>query len=182
MANIDARFGFRPSGKVGGNPDNGALSQYTILDGETTTMFQGDMVKFASGGVVDAAVADAGLMVFNGIQYDDPTTGKPTFKNQYDGVDLDKNIDCFVYDDPYQVYEAQGDTAATQAMVGTYMDHIETHSGNTSTGLSGDEIDTSDTAATLSGVKFLGLAETPGNSLGVHNVLRCFIAEAVHIN
>ena len=182
MANIDARFGFRPSGKVGGNPDNGALSQYTILDGETTTMFQGDMVKFASGGVVDAAVADAGLMVFNGIQYDDPTTGKPTFKNQYDGVDLDKNIDCFVYDDPYQVYEAHGDTAATQTMVGTYMDHIETHSGNTSTGLSGDEIDTSDTAATLSGVKFLGLAETPGNSLGVHNVLRCFIAEAVHIN
>ena len=182
MANIDARFGFRPSGKVGGNPDNGALSQYTILDGESTTMFQGDMVKFASGGIVDAAVADAGLMVFNGIQYDDPTTGKPTFKNQYDGVDLNKDIDCFVYDDPYQVYEAQGDTAATQAMVGTYMDHIETHSGNTTTGLSGDEIDTSDTATTLSGVKFLGLAKTPGNSFGVHNVLRCFIAEACHIN
>ena len=93
MANIDAPFGFRPSGKVGGNPHNGALSQYTILDGESSTMFQGDMVEFASGGVIDAAPGDTGLMVFNGIQYDDPTTGKPTFKNQYDGVDLNKNIE-----------------------------------------------------------------------------------------
>ena len=182
MANIDVPFGFRPGGKVGGNPDNGALSQYTIIDGESSTMFQGDMVKFASGGVVDAAVADAGLMVFNGIQYDDPTTGKPTFKNQYDGVDLNKDIDCFVYDDPYQVYEAQGDTAATQAMVGTYMDHLETQAGTAITGISGDEIDTSDTSTTLSGVKMLGLAKTPGNSFGVNNVLRCFIAESVHVN
>jgi hypothetical protein len=185
MANIDAPFGFRPSGKVGGNPDNGALSQYTILDADNTTMFQGDLVKLASGGVTDAAVADAGLMVFNGIQFDDPTTGKPTFKNQYGGnTTADADIDCFVYDDPYQVYEAQGDseTAASQAMVGTYMDHLETHSGNTTTGISGDEIDVSDTSTTLSGVKFLGLAKTPGNSFGVHNVLRCFIAESVHVN
>ena len=182
MANVDAPFGFRPSGKVGGNPDNGALSQYTILDGESSTMFQGDLVEFASGGIIDAAVADAGLMVFNGIQYDDPTTGKPTFKNQYDGVDLNKDIDCFVYDDPYQVYEAQGDTAATQAMVGTYMDHDETHSGNTTTGISGDEVDVSDSGTTLTGVKFLGLAKTPGNSFGAHNVLRVFIAEPAHLN
>jgi hypothetical protein len=183
MANIDAPFGFRPSGKVGGNPDNGALSQYTIADADNTTMFQGDMVKFSSGYITDADVADAGLMVFNGIQYDDPTTGKPTFKNQYaQSSTADADIDCFVYDDPYQVYEAQGDTAATQAMVGTYMDHIETHSGNTTTGISGDEIDTSDTQSGITGVKFLGIAKTPGNSLGVHNVLRCFIAESAHIN
>ena len=182
MANVDAPFGFRPSGKVGGNPDNGALSQYTILDGESSTMFQGDLVEFASGGIIDAAVADAGLMVFNGIQYDDPTTGKPTFKNQYDGVDLNKDIDCFVYDDPYQVNEAQGDTAATQAMTGTYMDHDATHSGSTVTGISGEEIDVSDSGTTLTGVKFLGLAKTPGNSFGAHNVLRVFIAEPAHLN
>ena len=184
MANIDAPFGFRPSGKVGGNPDNGALSQYTILDGESSTMFQGDMVEFASGGVIDAAPGDTGLMVFNGIQYDDPTTGKPTFKNQYDGVDLNKNIDCFVYDDPYQVYEAQGDsdTALTQAMVGTYMDHEQDHAGNTTTGISGDEVDAGTSSTTLTGVKFLGIAKKPGNSLGTNTIIRCFIADAVHLN
>jgi hypothetical protein len=166
MANTDARFGFRPGGKVGGNPDNGALSIYAIDDGESSTMFQGDLVKFASGYITDAAVADAGLMVFAGLKYVNQTTGKPTFK----------------YDDPYQVYEAQGDTAATAAMIGTYMDHIETHDGSTTTGISGDEIDTSDTSTTLSGVKYLGLAQTPDNALGVHNVLRCFIAECAHVN
>jgi hypothetical protein len=182
MANTDARFGFRPGGKVGGNPDNGALSIYAIDDGESSTMFQGDLVKFASGYITDAAVADAGLMVFAGLKYVNQTTGKPTFKNYYDGVDLNVDAEAFIYDDPYQVYEAQGDTAATAAMIGTYMDHIETHDGNTTTGISGDEIDTSDTATTLSGVKYLGLAQTPDNALGVHNVLRCFIAECAHVN
>ena len=86
------------------------------------------MVKFASGYITDAAVADAGLMVFAGLKYVNQTTGKPTFKNYYDGVDLNVDAEAFIYDDPYQVYEAQGDTAATAAMIGT-MDHIETHDG-----------------------------------------------------
>ena len=181
MANTDAPFGFRPSGKVGGNPDNGALSQYHIDDGNSTAMFQGDMVEFASGYIIKAAVADAGLMVFAGHTFTDQTTGKPTFKNFYAGNDLDVDSECFVYDDPYQVYEAQGDTAATQAMVGTYMDHDATHSGSTSTGISGEEIDVSDSGTTLTGVKMLGLAKTPGNAFGAANVLRCFIAEPAHV-
>ena len=77
--------------------------------------------------------------------------------------------------------EAQGDTAATQAMVGTYMDHDATHSGSTTTGISGEEIDVSDTGTTLTGVKMLGLAKTPGNAFGAANVLRCFIAEPAHV-
>ena len=165
MANTDAPFGFRPSGKVGGNPDNGALSQYHIDDGNSTAMFQGDMVEFASGYIIKAAVADAGLMVFAGHTFTDQTTGKPTFKNFYAGNDLDVDSECFVYDDPYQVYEAQGDTgtALTQAMVGTYMDHEEDASGNTTTGISGDEVDAGTRSTTLTGVKFLGIAKKPGN-------------------
>jgi len=49
-------------------------------------------------------------------------------------------------------------------------------------GISGDEIDVSDTATTLSGVKILGLVQKPGNSHAAHADLRCFIAEAAHIN
>ena len=182
MANVDAPFGFRPSGKVGGNPDNGALSQYHIDDGNSTAMFQGDMVEFASGYIIKAAVADAGLMVFAGHTFTDQTTGKPTFKNFYAGNDLDVDSECFVYDDPYQVYEAQGDTAATQAMVGTYMDHDETHSGNTTTGISGQEIDVSDSGSTLTGAKLLGFSQEPDNSIGTHAVCKVYLADAVHIN
>ena len=185
MANTDAPFGFRPSGKVGGNPDNGALTEQKIESDYATAMFQGDLVKFASGYINISAAGDAGLMVFNGLKYDDSSTNKPTFKNFFDGTALGVEGEVFVYDDPYQVYEAQSDSAeaSTQAHVGTFADHIKTHSGNTTTGISGDEIDLPNSpSATLTGVKVLGLAQTPDNAIGTNAVLRCFIADAVHIN
>jgi len=184
MANIDAPFGFRPSGKVGGNPDNGALSEYAIKSDYAVAMFQGDLVIFASGHVNISATGTAGNMVFNGLKYDDNTTNKPTFKNFFDGTALGVQGEVFVYDDPYQVYEAQGDsaTAPTQAMVGLYMDHIKTHGGNTTTGISGDELDVSTNSTTLTGAKVLGFAQTPGNSIAVHSVMKCFIADSVHLN
>ena len=185
MANTDAPFGFRPSGKVGGNPDNGALTEQKIKSDYATAMFQGDLVKFASGYINISAAGDAGLMVFNGLKYDDSSTNKPTFKNFFDGTALGVEGEVFVYDDPYQVYEAQTDSAeaSTQAHVGTFADHIKTHSGNTTTGISGDEIDLPNSpSATLTGVKVLGLAQTPDNALGTNSVVRCYIADAVHIN
>ena len=185
MANTDAPFGFRPSGKVGGNPDNGALTEQKIKSDYATAMFQGDLVKFASGYINISAAGDAGLMVINGLKYDDSSTNKPTFKNFFDGTALGVEGEVFVYDDPYQVYEAQTDSAeaSTQAHVGTFADHIKTHSGNTTTGISGDEIDLPNSpSATLTGVKVLGLAQTPDNALGTNSVVRCYIADAVHIN
>ena len=185
MANTDAPFGFRPSGKVGGNPDNGALSEYAIKSDYATAMFQGDLVIFSAGHVNVSAAGTAGNMVFNGLKYDDNTTNKPTFKNFFDGTALGVQGEVFVYDDPYQVYEAQSDSAvaSTQAHVGTFADHIKTHGGNTTTGISGDEIDLPGSAsATLTGVKILGHAQTPGNAIGTNAVLKCFIADAVHIN
>ena len=185
MANTDAPFGFRPSGKVGGNPDNGALTEQKIKSDYATAMFQGDLVKFASGYINISAAGDTGLMVMGGLKYDDSSTNKPTFKNHFDGTALGTTTGVvFLYDDPYQVYEAQSDSAedSTQAHVGTYADHIKTHSGNSTTGISGDEIDLpSSASATLTGVKVLGLVQAPSNAHGTNADLRCFIADAAHI-
>ena len=147
-------------------------------------MFQGDLVIFSAGHVNVSAAGTAGNMVFNGLKYDDNTTNKPTFKNFFDGTALGVQGEVFVYDDPYQVYEAQGDsaTAPTQAMVGLYMDSVKTHGGNTTTGISGDELDVSTNSTTLTGAKVLGFAQTPGNSIAVHSVMKCFIADSVHLN
>ena len=183
MANTDAPFGFRPSGKVGGNPDNGALSEYAIKSEYAVAMFQGDLVIFNAGHVQVSAAGTVGNMVFNGLKYDANTTNKPTFKNFFDGTALGVQGEVFVYDDPYQAYEVQGDdTASTQAMVGLYMDHVKTHAGNSTTGISGDELDVSTNSTTLTGAKVLGFAQTPDNAIGAHAVLRCFIADAVHLN
>jgi len=185
MANVDSYYGFKPDGKVGGNPNNGAMSEYAIKTDYATAMYQGDLVKFASGYINISAAADAGLMVMGGLKYDDSTTNKPTFKNHFNGTALSTTTGVvFLYDDPYQVYEAQGDsdTATTQAIIGTYCDHVKTHSGNSTTGISGDEIDVSDTATTLSGVKLLGHVQSPSNAIGTNADLTCFIAECAHVN
>ena len=185
MANVDSYYGFKPVGKVGGNPFNGAMSEYAIKTDYATAMYQGDLVIFASGYINIGAAATAGNMVMGGLKYDDSTTNKPTFKNHFNGTALSTTTGVvFLYDDPYQVYEAQGDsaTATTQAIIGTYCDHVKTHSGNSTTGISGDEIDVSDTSTTLSGVKILGLVQSPSNSHAAHADLRCFIAECAHVN
>ena len=185
MANVDSYYGFKPVGKVGGNPNNGAMSEYAIKTDYATAMYQGDLVIFASGYINIGAAATAGNMVMGGLKYDDSTTNQPTFKNHFNGTALSTTTGVvFLYDDPYQVYEAQGDsaTATTQAIIGTYCDHVKTHGGNSTTGISGDEIDVSDTATTLSGVKILGLVQSPSNSHAAHADLRCFIAECAHVN
>ena len=69
------------------------------------------------------------------------------------------------------------------ASAGTFADHIKTHGGDTKTGISGDEINLPSSPSTSSAaVKVLGLAQTPDNALGAHAVVRCYVAEAVHIN
>ena len=185
MANSDSYYGFKPVGKVGGNPNNGAMSEYAIKTDYATAMYQGDLVKFASGYINISAAGDTGLMVMGGLKYDDSSTNKPTFKNHFDGTALGTTTGVvFLYDDPYQVYEAQSYSAedSTQAHVGTYADHIKTHSGNSTTGISGDEIDLpSSASATLTGVKVLGLVQAPSNAHGTNADLRCFIADAAHI-
>jgi hypothetical protein len=67
-------------------------------------------------------------------------------------------------------------------MVGLYMDSVKTHAGNSTTGISGDELDVSTNSTTLTGAKVLGFAQTPDNEIAAHAVMRCFIADSVHLN
>ena len=101
MANSDSYYGFKPCGKVGGNPNNGAMSEYAIKTDYATAMYQGDLVKFASGYINISAAGDTGLMVMGGLKYDDSSTNKPTFKNHFDGTALGTTTGVvFLYDDP----------------------------------------------------------------------------------
>jgi hypothetical protein len=45
MANSTVAFGFRPLGKLGGNPAAGGQDQYVIVDNYSSSIFQGDLVK-----------------------------------------------------------------------------------------------------------------------------------------
>jgi len=80
MANSTVAFGFRPLGKLGGNPAAGGQDQYVIVDNYSSSIFQGDLVKLnVTGGVivVDTSALTSIFGVFNGCLVEsDPSTKK----------------------------------------------------------------------------------------------------------
>jgi len=137
MANQSAAFGFRAMGKLGSSVNNMATSEYKIADNANLDLFQGMIVGNASG-VITAGTATSAknLGVLNGVFITkDPSTGKPTFKNQYSqtNVAAGETITAFVYDDPNTLFEVQAGGVLAQAAQGNNIDSV-LGSGDTVTG------------------------------------------------
>jgi len=169
MANVDKAFGLRALGNLSGT---GAQKQYGYLieDNQAGAIYQGDLVTIVGGYVVKFAPGThaAALGVFNGCNYIDPTTGKPTWKNFYPGsVNITQGqIIADVIDDPSQLFIIQADEDIVQADIGKNADVIGT-GGSSTTGQSTMELDSSTIADTEArNLKIVGLYNVPGNTLG----------------
>jgi hypothetical protein len=169
MANIDKAFGLRPIGNLSAT---GAQKQYGYLieDNQSGAIYQGDLVTIVGGYVVKFAPGthSAALGVFNGCNYVDPSTGKPTWKNFYPGsVNITTGtIQCDVLDDPSQLFLIQADEDIVQADIGKNADVVGT-GGSSTTGQSSMELDSSTIADTAAlNLKIVGLWNAPGNELG----------------
>jgi hypothetical protein len=57
MANTLERFGLRPSRQLNGSPFINAQNRYRIASGNSTSIFQGDLVTPLSSGTISRAVA-----------------------------------------------------------------------------------------------------------------------------
>ena len=183
MANIDKAFGLRPIGNLSGT---GAQKQYgyEIADNQAGAIYQGDLVTVFDGYLVKFAPAShtAAVGVFNGCQYIDPTTGKPTFKNFYPGsVNITAgSIVADVIDDPSQLFLVQADDDIVQADIGKNADVTGT-GGSTTNGVSAMELDSSTVANTAAlNLKIVGLWNTPGNALGTNAVVVVKINEHMY--
>ena len=173
MANIDAAFGLRPIGKVGSGVQNMGTTMYTIEDNYGTAIFKGDHVLQSGGYVIKGTASGATILgVFNGCFYIDPTSKKPTYSNYYPGsinvtsagsISGSTNIDAYIYEDPYMLFEAQCDGTLAKTDIGKNTDTVLT-AGSTVNGLSKNEIDDS-TEATTAGlqVKIIGITKDPEN-------------------
>lgn len=171
MSNVDKAFGLRPIGNLSAT---GAQKQfgYEIADNQSGAIFQGDLVTVFDGFLVKFAPAThtAAVGVFNGCNFVDPTSGKPTFKNFYPGsVNITSGkILAEVLDDPNQLFIIQADEDIVQADIGKNADVVGT-GGSTVTGISTMELDSSTVANTAAlNLKIVGLYEVPGNSLGTN--------------
>lgn len=183
MANVDKAFGLRPIGNLSAT---GAQAQYgyEIADNQAGAIFQGDLVTIFDGYLVKFAPAThtAAVGVFNGCQYIDPTTGKPTWKNYYPGsVNITSGkIVADVIDDPAQMFLIQVSASVAQTQVGFNADVVGT-GGSTTTGVSTMELDSTTIAKTAAlNLKIIGLYDVPGNSFGTNAVMVVKINEHLY--
>ena len=179
MANQDAPFGFKAVGGMGSSYETQGTSKYQINDNWTNAIFQGDLLGMGAGSATDRAgtTSVAGFVfgsiaattinfgVFNGCDYIDPTTAKPTWKAYYPGaVNITTGkINAYCFDNPQQLFEVQTAGTLTQASVGKLADQNTYAAGSTLSGLSAMEL--SGTAATSTAQwRIIRLSEDPDNS------------------
>jgi hypothetical protein len=183
MANLDAPFGLSPIGKIGGGTDP-AMNSYTAFANYATIISQGDVVKIdeaegdvqlfaANGGGTDATNA---IGVFWGSSFTD-SNGKPTFKNTRPASQL---AEVFVYDDPYQMFEVQGDSVGGNSAVTDISKTADmiVAAGSTITGVSNTELDTSD-IGTGANLRIVGFSKKEGRGEvgAAHTVYNVLINE-----
>ena len=174
MANIDAAFGMRPVAKVGSAPGGTTgTTKYSIGDNQCTAIFTGDPVKPKSDGTIEVATAsDALLGVFMGCFYTDPTTKKPTFRNHFPASLSPGDAIAFVADDPDQLFIAQQDSDSANIVAAdlNLNANMIFGAGNTTTGNSGVEIDSSskNTTATHQ-VRLIDFYDVPSNDATANN-------------
>ena len=177
MANIDAPFGLRPIAKLGSAPGGTTgTTKYKITSG-ASALFTGDPVKLKADGSIEVkggvgAITGAISGVFMGCFYTDPTTSKPTFRNNFpDGLAASDAI-AFISDDPDQLYIAQQDSVGSNVVAADL--HTNANmvmaAGSTTTGMSKAEIDSSskNTTATLQ-VRLMDFYDLPSNDATANN-------------
>jgi hypothetical protein len=171
MANTNKPFGLRPMGNLSAT---GAQKQYgyLIADNQSGAIYQGDLVTIKGGYVVkfDATLHTVAVGVFNGCNYVDPTSGKPTWSNYYPGsVNITSGqITAEVVDDPNQLFLIQADADVVQADFGKQAD-IAYAAGSTVNGVSGTTLSSSSIAEDATQVLTLvGLNTKPDNALGAN--------------
>ena len=176
MANQDAAFGLRPLKTVGQQDDSTGFSSYWIDAGEGSVMYQGSLVFATATGYVDISTTTTSLNLgaFWGCFYNDPTTLKPTFKNYYPGSvtpPSSKDIEAFVYDSPYQMFEIQSAASGASAQADIFSTcDLASNGGSTTNGIStAESADTFDAGPRI--LKVLGVSRDPANDeIGSANV------------
>ena len=165
MANLDAPFGLRPARtSISSQQQN----RYRIAANYNTSIFQGDLVAMVTGGGIERVAAGGSgfiLGVFNGCEFTDPTTGKPTFSNHYPASTNASDIIANVIDDPNAVFEIQADAAFPVTDLAGNYDILAT-TGDTTSGTSRIELEvgTSDSTVATLPLKAIDISQDPENS------------------
>ena len=172
MANRDIVNGLVPVGTFSGTDYRGYLTEVEFASGDSTAAFLGDLVKETSTASADgkrkvvtqAAAGDNPLGVIVGFK---PDFENESFNTLYRAASTERIAYVAAGNDVlYEIQEDSVGAALTVAQVGLNANVI-VGSGDTITGVSGMELDssTANTTATLR-LRIHGLADKPGNAVG----------------
>lgn len=182
MANPNAAFGLRPVRHLDGSAWDGATQRFLIIATDSDALFVGDTVVGAAAGgetttgqkyVTKGAVGGNILGVVASFGPD-----RNDLSKQYRVASTLREVNVIV--SPDVVYEVQEDSdgnAITIAEIGCNADMVQTTAGNTATGQSGAELDSSDAKTAAAQMRILGLSTKPGNVVGDNAVWEVMINE-----
>ena len=190
MANVDSPFGFKPVKHLNGSPWNGKYNIYSIAVGDNTATFIGDLVSMdgtadATGkypGVVQTA---ANTILIVGVAIGFGTT--PDLVVNPDALGTRYRLAATmryvaVVDDPTVIFEVQEDSTGGSiaiTAVGNNAD-VAVSAGNTTTGMSGMELDSSDVKAGTAQLRIMRVVNRPDNELGNYCKWEVMINEHIY--
>ena len=170
MSSVYAPFGLRPGFKEGGTPAS-LVVEGTVLSGYDTDILMYGPVKIGTDGTLQsAAVGDAFVGSFMGVQYTDPTQQRRVVSNKWLADTVAQDIVAWYTKDPYITYEIQADDVVLQNQVGGQGD-LTAESGSTTTGLSNVALDASTIvqAAEAKQVRVIGFSHEIDEVIGADN-------------
>ena len=182
MANLDTPNGFRPVRYLNGAPYNGAHNLYHKLAATNEALFIGDIVQLSGTaglagvrvggidvegmpGILEGAVSSDVLGVVVGFYPNPDALG-----TKYSPASTAAIV--MVADDPYLIFEIQEDSVGAvfaAVDVGRHVDSIAMADGNTDTGRSILELDSSVTSVTTTAMcQLMRLVPKVGNVIGTN--------------
>jgi hypothetical protein len=154
MANISTPFGFKQIGYVEGFVSNYAMSTRKISSGNGTAIFRGDCVTSLSSGYITQSTPSTTQIagIFQGCEYLSLSQGIKIRSKFWPGSDANGDVTAYLIDNPYAEFLTQvNGTPILLASVGLNGQFAQTQAGSTTTGYSGQQLDTTTNVPAVTG-------------------------------
>ena len=172
MASSATPHGAVPVGSLVSAAYNAKVTHYKIKSAYGTSIFYGDIVKWADDNPNTTIAKDTGttactpIGVFLGCAYTDPTTNQFTPNQYFPASTAASDIVAYVASDPFVIMQMQCDGAADQDDLGKNCALVQT-AGSTSIGRSKNSVDISTVATTATlPVKIIDFVDGPDSAIG----------------
>ena len=172
MSSSATPHGATPVGSLVSCAYNAKVTHYKIKNAYGTSIFFGDIVKWADDNPNTTIAKDTGttactpIGIFLGCAYTDPTTGQFTPNQYFPASVASDDIVAYVASDPFLIMQMQCDGAADQDDLGKNCAIVQT-AGSTSIGRSKVAVDISTVATTSTlPVKIIDFVDGPDSAIG----------------